>query len=135
MYYEGEGNDEAYDGLGRENIPSDQSTPSVSDMPLPPLPPPTPPSDVYGLATDEIYSIIKELRRQIDDPAKHQDIKAMLKKEPSVLLAVARVLHESGLLWRTAVNGQGQIEEQLVPMPDAPTPPLPSGYNSWVCQD
>lgn len=84
------------------------------------------------MATEEIYSIIKELRRQIDDPAKYEDIKAMLKKEPSVLLAVARVLHESSLLRRTVVNANAQVEEQVVPLPEAPTPPLPSGYNSWA---
>ncbi|KAH9600954.1 hypothetical protein LSM04_003759 [Trypanosoma melophagium] len=105
---------------------------SVGDVPLPPLPPPTPPSNINGMATEEIYSIIKELRRQIDDPAKYEDIKTMLRKEPSILLAVARVLHESTLLRRTVVNASSQVEEQVVPLPEAPVPPLPSGYGSWA---
>ncbi|KAF8276156.1 hypothetical protein BCY84_15031 [Trypanosoma cruzi cruzi] len=128
MFFDDE---EVNDGSEGARSPS-SGTSSVCDVPLPPLPPPLPPSSIYGMATEEIYSIIKELRRQIDDPATHQDIKAMLKKEPSVLLAVVRVLHESALLRRTVVNVDGRVEEQLVPLPEAPTPPLPSGWSSWA---
>ncbi|ESL07053.1 hypothetical protein TRSC58_05264 [Trypanosoma rangeli SC58] len=123
--------DGPHEGSGGERSPSSGAS-SVGDVPLPPLPPPTPPSSINGMATEEIYSIIKELRRQIDDPATHQDIRAMLKKEPAVLLAVARVLHESALLRRTVVNVDGELEEQLVPLPEASPPPLPSGYRSWA---
>ncbi|RNF06259.1 uncharacterized protein Tco025E_07613 [Trypanosoma conorhini] len=124
-------NEEPHEGSRDGRSPSSGAS-SVGDVPLPPLPPPTPPSRINDMATEEIYSIIKELRRQIDDPATHQDIKAMLKKEPSVLLAVARVLHESALLRRTVVGVDGQVEEQVVPLPQAPPPPLPSGYRSWA---
>lgn len=124
-------NEMVSEGSAGERSQSSRAS-SVGDVPLPPLLPPTVPSEMYGMATSEIYSIIKELRRQIDDPTTHQDIEAMLKKEPSVLLAVARVLHESKLLRRTVVNADGCVEEQVVPLPEAPTPPLPSGYTSWA---
>ncbi|AAZ11003.1 hypothetical protein, conserved [Trypanosoma brucei gambiense DAL972] len=132
MYFEEEENNDDYNKAEGDESPHSRASSNVSDMPMPPLPPPTPPADVYGLATEEIYSIIKELRRQIDDPTAHHDIKAMLKKEPSILLAVTRVLHESGLLRRGVVNAHGQVEEQIVPLPEAPAPPLPTGYSSWV---
>ncbi|KEG05815.1 hypothetical protein DQ04_18211010 [Trypanosoma grayi] len=116
---------------GSDCAPSSRAS-SVGDVPLPPLPPPTPPPDVDGMAADGIYSIIKELRRQIEDPATQQDIRAMLKRDPSVLRAVARVLHESSLLRRAVVSANGQVGEQVVPLPEAPPPPLPSGCHGWA---
>ncbi|PBJ68399.1 hypothetical protein BCY84_21580 [Trypanosoma cruzi cruzi] len=82
--------------------------------------PPTPPSSIYGMAAEEIYSVTKEPRRRLDDPVTHRDIKAMLEKQPSVLLAVARVLHEPAPLRRTAVDVDGRVEEQVVPPLEAP---------------
>ncbi|KAF8301888.1 hypothetical protein TcYC6_0051400 [Trypanosoma cruzi] len=76
--------------LGGARLPGSGAS-SVCDLRRPP------PSCIDGVATDETYGVTKELRRQIDGSATHQDIKAMLKKEPSVLLAVARVLPEPAL--------------------------------------
>ncbi|CAC9517383.1 conserved hypothetical protein [Leishmania infantum JPCM5] len=102
--------------------------------PLPPLPPVHAPSKVHGIATAEVYSIIKELRRQMDDPVEREHAKAMLQGDTDVLLAVAQVLQEAHLLRRATVNDHGVVEEQLVPQPAAARPSLPTGYNSWIVE-
>ncbi|GET91011.1 hypothetical protein, conserved [Leishmania tarentolae] len=102
--------------------------------PLPPLPPVHAPSKVHGIATAEVYSIIKELRRQMDDPVEREHAKAMLQGDTDVLLAVSQVLQEAHLLRRATVNDHGVVEEQLVPQPAAAPPSLPTGYNSWIVE-
>ncbi|KAG5471253.1 hypothetical protein LSCM1_01326 [Leishmania martiniquensis] len=102
--------------------------------PLPPLPPVHAPAKVHGIATAEVYSIIKELRRQMDDPVEREHAKAMLQGDTDVLLAVAQVLQEAHLLRRATVNDHGIVEEQLVPQPAAARPSLPTGYNSWIVE-
>ncbi|CBZ29076.1 conserved hypothetical protein [Leishmania mexicana MHOM/GT/2001/U1103] len=102
--------------------------------PLPPLPPVHAPSKVHGIATAEVYSIIKELRRQMDDPVEREHAKAMLQGDTDVLLAVAQVLQEAHLLRRATVNDHGVVEEQLVFQPAAARPSLPTGYNSWIVE-
>ncbi|KAG5471898.1 hypothetical protein CUR178_02563 [Leishmania enriettii] len=101
---------------------------------LPPLPPVHAPAKVHGIATSEVYSIIKELRRQMDDPVEREHAKAMLQGDTDVLLAVAQVLQEAHLLRRATVNEHGVVEEQLVPQPAAARPSLPAGYNSWIVE-
>lgn len=102
--------------------------------PLPPLPPVHAPPKVHGIATVEVYSILKELRRQMDDPTEREHARTMLQGDTDVLLAVAQVLQEAHLLRRATVNDHGGVEEQLVPQPAAPRPSLPTGYNSWIVE-
>lgn len=106
----------------------------VEYYPLPPLPPVHVPPKVHGIATAEVYSIIKELRRQMDDPVEREHARSMLQGDTDVLLAVAQVLQEAHLLRRSTVNAHGEVEEHLVRQPEAPRPPLPTGYNSWIVE-
>ncbi|KAG5497498.1 hypothetical protein JKF63_03762 [Porcisia hertigi] len=113
---------------------SDEEEEEQQVYPLPPLPPVHAPSKVHGIATAEVYSIIRELRRQMDDPVEREHAKAMLQGDTDVLLAVAQVLQEAHLLRRATVNDHGVVEEQLVPQPVAAQPSLPTGYNSWILE-
>lgn len=106
----------------------------VEVYPLPPLPPAHPPARIQNMNTAEVYSVIKELRRQLDDPVEREHATAMLRGDSDALLAVAQVLHEANLLRRSTVNEHGQIEEQFVPQPAAPRPALPNGYSSWIVE-
>ncbi|KPI90343.1 hypothetical protein ABL78_0570 [Leptomonas seymouri] len=107
----------------------------IEVYPLPPLPPVHAPPKVHGIATSEVYSIIKELRRQMDDPVERERARSMLQGDTDVLLAVAQVLQEAHLLRRSTVNEHGEVEEQLVRQPEAPRPSLPTGYNSWIVEN
>lgn len=107
----------------------------LENYPLPPLPAVSAPETVHSVPTSEVYSIIKELRRQLDDPVERERAKAMLRSDTNVLLAVSQVLQEARLLRRAFVNEQGSIEEELVPQPEAPKPQLPTGYHSWVLEE
>ncbi|CCW71628.1 unnamed protein product [Phytomonas sp. Hart1] len=104
------------------------------DYPLPPLPPVPAPTHVNGIPAKEVYSILRELRRQIDDPLEKDRAKAMLQSDPNVLLAVAQVLQEADLLQRSHVDDQGNVVQQRVPHPEAPMPMLPPGYTSWIVE-
>lgn len=106
----------------------------IEVYPLPPLPPVHAPPKVHGIATSEVYSIIKELRRQMDDPVERERARSMLQGDTDVLLAVAQVLQEAHLLRRSTVNDHGEVEEQLVRQPEAPRPSLPTAYNSWIVE-
>jgi hypothetical protein len=106
----------------------------IEVYPLPPLPPVHAPPKVHGIATSDVYSIIRELRRQMDDPVEREHARSMLQDDTDVLLAVAQVLQEAHLLRRSTVNDHGEVEEQLVRQPEAPRPSLPTGYNSWIVE-
>ncbi|EPY20468.1 hypothetical protein STCU_08981 [Strigomonas culicis] len=104
------------------------------NYPLPPLPPAHLPESVQGISTGDVYSIIKELRRQVDDPQERESAKGMLQNDTKVLLAVAQVLQEAHLLRRMTSRSGGPPEEELLDQPEAPAPQLPAGYNSWILE-
>ncbi|KAG5496861.1 hypothetical protein GH5_01367 [Leishmania sp. Ghana 2012 LV757] len=135
---DGDAADEERDEEDEEADDGDESDEEEEEerqvYPLPPLPPVHAPAKVHGIATAEVYSIIKELRRQMDDPVEREHAKAMLQGDTDVLLAVAQVLQEAHLLRRATVNDHGVVEEQLVPQPAAARPSLPTGYNSWIVE-
>ncbi|CAJ1032530.1 hypothetical protein Q4I32_006169 [Leishmania shawi] len=129
--------EEADDEEDEEDDDADDSDEDEEETPvysLPPLPPVHTPARVQGIATAEVYGIVKELRRQMDDPVERAHAKAMLQGDTDVLLAVAQVLQEAHLLRRSKVNDHGDIEEELVPQPAASRPSLPTGYNSWIVE-
>lgn len=122
-----------------EESHSGSSTPAseedeLQSYPLPPLPPVHTPATVCGHPTEDIYHIILELRRQIDDPVERTRAREMLLTDSTVLLAVAQVLHESHLLRRPVVTEDGVVETPLEPLPEAPRPTLPPGYSSWIVE-
>ncbi|CAJ1031253.1 hypothetical protein, conserved [Leishmania lindenbergi] len=128
---------EEADEEDEEDYDADDSDEDEEETPvysLPPLPPVHTPARVQGIATAEVYGIVKELRRQMDDPVERAHAKAMLQGDTDVLLAVAQVLQEAHLLRRSKVNDHGDIEEELVSQPAAARPSLPTGYNSWIVE-
>lgn len=101
---------------------------------LPQLPGAPVPSTIRGISTEEVYSTILQLRRQHDDLAERERAKEVLKNHSTFLLAVTQVLQESGLLVIPTVNSDGSFGEVSVPLPEAPQPELPPGYNSWAIE-
>ncbi|CAD2214044.1 hypothetical protein ADEAN_000148800 [Angomonas deanei] len=105
----------------------------VENLPLPPLPPVYPPKTVEDISAEDLYSVIEELRKQVDDPAQKEKAKQTFQGDTKYLLAVARVLQESNLLYRRVVH-DGDVTEALVPQPEVPPPQLDSKYTSWIVQ-
>lgn len=130
----GEEDEEDEEMSDDEEEEEEEEEEQIEVYPLPPLPPVHAPPKVHGIATAEVYSIIKELRRQMDDPVERERARSMLQGDTDVLLAVAQVLQEAHLLRRSTVNEHGEVEEQLVRQPEAPRPSLPTGYNSWIVE-
>lgn len=130
------GDDEDEDGAAVLLDDEEEEEIDLTNYALPPLPPATAAPTVHGIGTDEVYSIIEELRRQMDDPVERARAKEMLMSDAEVLMAVAQVLQEAKLLRRSVVNeNTGQVEQLQVPQPAAPPPQLPAGYNSWVVEN
>lgn len=103
----------------------------VSEIPLPVLlPDPVPPASLHGIPLEDIYEIIKGMRRHLDE--EEESIKANLLEDPNILLAVVQVLHESGLMKRQVVDAQGVVRLEDQPLPSCPPPPLPAGIYSWL---
>jgi hypothetical protein len=95
--------------------------------PLPPLPPVRAPDNVNGIETTEMYTMVQELWRLVNDPSGEPTIRELLLKEPRIAVALAQVLHESALLKRRGESGA----VDTVPLPLAPPPPLPAGV-TWA---
>ncbi|KPA73984.1 hypothetical protein ABB37_09556 [Leptomonas pyrrhocoris] len=129
-----EDDEEMTDDEEEEDEEEEEEEQQIEVYPLPPLPPVHAPPKVHGIATTEVYSIIRELRRQMDDPVERERARSMLQGDTDVLLAVAQVLQEAHLLRRSTVNEHGEVEEQLVRQPEAPRPSLPTGHNSWIVE-
>lgn len=103
------------------------------DLPLPPLPSPVLPQLVEGQPLEEMYDVIIELRRQLEEEDKSlSSIKYLLSNDPKVLLAVCSVLHQSGHMKRRRMDETGNVVTEQVPLPEAVPPPLPPGFNSWI---
>lgn len=103
-----------------------------SAIPLPPLPDPVPRQRIHGVDLAEIYSAITELRRLSEEETQHQSIRDVLLSNQDMLLAVAAVLHEAGMLVRTKVDEYGRKVDETLPLPELPPPQLPPGVSTWV---
>jgi hypothetical protein len=100
--------------------------------PLPPLPDPVPPSSVQGQRLEDIYAVIRTIRREIDNPASHDTILEMLSEDHNTLKALATVLHQSGRLLRQDAERGGEYVP--LPVPSCAAPPLLPGVSSWIAE-
>ena len=103
----------------------------IERYPLPPLPDPRLPETVNGVSANEVYQVIRALRRRLEDESgeAERELQATLgdESEKHVTMAVFQVLHESGLLR----DEDGELIEQ----PVAPAPMLPPSCKSWIYKE